>query len=55
MKGFTPGMPSSRLRVVWMAKRPEVAGDPAAVELFGDGGSGAGTAEAVEDEVAFIG
>ena len=33
----------------------EVAGNPAAVELFGDGGGGAGTAEAVEDEVAFVG
>lgn len=22
MNGFTPGMPSRRLRVVWMAKRP---------------------------------
>ena len=32
----------------------EVAGDPAAVELFGDGGGGAGTAEAIENEVAFV-
>ena len=32
----------------------EIAGDPAAVELFGHGGGGAGTAEAVEDEVAFV-
>jgi hypothetical protein len=32
----------------------EVACDPAAVELLGDGGGGAGAAEAVEDEVAFL-
>lgn len=32
----------------------EVAGNPAAVELFGDGGGGAGAAEAVEDEVTLI-
>ena len=31
----------------------EVASNPAAVELFGDGGGGAGAAEAIENEVAF--
>ena len=33
---------------------PQVAGDPAAVELFGDGRRGAAAAEAVEDEVVFV-
>ena len=33
----------------------KVAAYPAAVELFGNGGSGAGTAEAIEDESFFIG
>ena len=33
----------------------KIAGNPTAVELFGDGGGGAGTAEAVEDDVAFVG
>ena len=32
----------------------EVAGNPAAIELFGDGGGGAGTAEAVENYVVFV-
>jgi hypothetical protein len=33
---------------------PEVAGDPPAVELLGHGRGGAGPAEAVEDQVAFV-
>ena len=33
----------------------EVAGDPAAVQLLGDGGRRAAAGEAVEDEVAFVG
>jgi hypothetical protein len=32
----------------------EIAGDPAAVELFGDGSGGAGAAEAVEHEGTFV-
>jgi hypothetical protein len=32
----------------------EVGGDPVATELLGDGGGGAGAAEAIEDEVAFV-
>jgi len=33
----------------------KVTGDPAAVELFGDGGGGAGTAEAIENEGTLVG
>lgn len=33
----------------------KVGGDPAAAQLFSDGGRGAGAAEAVEDEVARVG
>ena len=34
---------------------PQVAGDPAAVQLLGHGRGGAAAAEAVEDEVVFVG
>src|SRR5208282_4892926 len=34
---------------------PEVAGNPAAVEFFGDGSGGARAAEAVKDKVSLIG
>jgi hypothetical protein len=35
------------------AELAEIAGDPLAPQLFGDGGSGTGTAEEVGDEIAF--
>ena len=34
---------------------PQVAGDPAAVQLFGHGRGGAAAAEAVQDQVVFVG
>ena len=36
------------------AELAEIAGDPLAPELFGDGGGGAGAAEEIGDEIAFV-
>jgi len=36
-------------------KAAQVAGDPAPVHFFGYGGGGARAAEAIEDEIAFVG
>ena len=48
MKGFTLGIEQALASGV-DGETSEVAGNPAAVELFGDSGGGAGAAEGVED------
>src|SRR5205807_8800596 len=53
--GFTPGDAEQALAGGVDSEASQVAGNPAAVELFGHGGGGAGAAEAVEHEVAFVG
>ena len=45
MNGFDTGDAEQTLAGGVDREASEVAGDPAAVELFGDGGSGAGTAK----------
>ena len=52
--GLTPGVPSRRLRRGVNGEAPEVAGNPAAVKLFGNSGSGAGAAETVQYKVPFV-